>query len=471
MPEVFSIPRYDFAGTRVFTTAHGTDHKLSVTAGLEWHSRSVKTETDVVITVVPTQKFQTIIGIGAAITDASAHVLYQLPHKTREQFLKAHFSMDDGIGYSLIRTTIHSCDFSPASYTYVEKDDVELSTFSIAHDLEKRIPFIKSALDIAGDIPVYASPWSPPAFMKTNANMLQGGQLKPEFNKTWADYFVNFVENYEEAGVPIWGVTVQNKPAATQRWESCTYTAEQERDFVKNFLGAAFAKAELSQLKIIIWDHNRDLMLQRANIILSDPEAAKYVWGTGFHWYEDWKDGIPMYENVGKLKEAYPDKELIFTEGCNENYDPRRLEQNDPSLAERYAKSMIHDFNNGTVAWTDWNILLDERGGPNHVGNYCFAPVHADTATGKLNFTWTYYYLGHFSKFIRPGARRISSASSNSKFLATAFENSDGSLAVVVCNTDHQSRTYSMEIEDQETILTLSGHSIQTITINSSDND
>ena len=160
--------------------------------------------------------------------------------------------------------------------------------------------------------------------------------------------------------------------------------------------------------KLFIWDHNRDLIYQRASTVLEDPGAAKYIWGVGFHWYETWTGAGMALENTRRVAEAFPGKHLLFTEGCYEKFDFNRL--NDWSLGERYGYSMINDFNAGTVGWTDWNILLDEKGGPNHVGNFCFAPVHADTRNGTLIYTNSYYYMGHFSKFIHPGAKRIASA-------------------------------------------------------------
>jgi len=367
----------------------------------------------------------------------------------------------------LARTHIHSCDFSTGSYTYVDEGDSELNTFNINHDRAFRIPFIKKAIASAGGkLTMYVSPWSPPAFMKTNNNMLQGGKLKPEFYQPWANYYAKFIKAYEKEGIPIWGLTIQNEPMAVQRWESCIYTAEEERDFLKNYLGPTLQKADLGDKNIIVWDHNRDLMFQRASIILNDPEAAKYVWGTGFHWYEDWKDGIPMFNAVKQVKEAYPDKNLIFTEGCNEGYNLERLINEDPKLAERYGKSMINDFNNGTVAWTDWNILLDETGGPNHVGNLCFAPVHGNTKTGELTFTNTYYYIGHFSKFIRPGAKRIVAVSSTNSLLTTAFKNTDGSIIIVVMNQSDKAVNFSLTMQSKTAELNTLPHSIQTITLN-----
>ena len=194
-------------------------------------------------------------------------------------------------------------------------------------------------------------------------------------------------------------------------------------------------------------------------------KQPKYVWGTGFHWYEDWKDGVPMFDAVKRVKETYPDKNLIFTEGCNEKYDLKRIETEDPKLAERYGKSMINDFNNGTVAWTDWNILLDQTGGPNHVGNLCFSPVHGDTNTGELTFTNSYYYIGHFSKFIRPGAKRIVSVSSVNSLLTTGFKNEDGSIVLVVMNDSDKNIDYSLTTQSKTAMLKIVPHSIQTIVL------
>jgi glucosylceramidase len=450
----------------IYTTAHKSNLKLTITDSIVFGHYKQPLETDAAIIVDPSKEFQTLLGIGAALTDASAETFYKLSNKNQERFLEAYFSLEKGIGYTLGRTTIHSCDFSTSSYTYIEEGDKELSTFNIEHDKKFRIPFTKRAIKAAGGkLTMYASPWSPPAFMKSTNNMLKGGKLLPEFYQSWANYYAKFIKEYEAVGIPIWGLTIQNEPMAVQSWESCIYTAEEERDFLKNYLGPTLEQEGLGNKKIIVWDHNRDLLFDRASTILNDPEAAKYVWGTGFHWYEDWKDGMPMFNAVHQVHEAYPDKNLIFTEGCNEKYDKSRLDNDDPKLAERYGKSMINDFNNGTVAWTDWNILLDEIGGPNHVGNFCFSPVHGNTKTDELTFSSSYYYIGHFSKFIRPGAKRIVSVSSVNSLLTTAFKNTDGSIAIVVMNQSDRNVNYSVALQSKTSQVEIMAHSIQTIVI------
>ena len=464
------VLNYQIKNSSIYTTAHNSDLKLSENKDkLVLADFKQPLETEASIYVNPSKKYQTFVGIGAALTDAAAETFYKLNKDQQDLFMEAYFSVDKGIGYSLARTIIHSCDFSSGSYTYVEEGDEELKTFNIEHDKKFRLPFTKKAIESAGgELLMYASPWSPPAFMKTNNNMLQGGKLKSEYYQPWANYYAKFIKAYENEGIPIWGLSIQNEPMAAQRWESCIYSAEEERDFLKNYLGPTLKKEGLGDKKIIVWDHNRDLLFERASVILNDPEANKYVWGTGFHWYEDWKDGTPMYKNVAKVNEAFPDKKLIFTEGCNEKYDLERIVNEDPKLAERYGKAMINDFNNGTVAWTDWNILLDETGGPNHVGNLCFAPVHGNTQTGKLTFTNSYYYIGHFSKFIRPGAKRISTGTTANYLSATSFINTDGSMVVIALNDSDNAIDYMLTIDDKTAKLNMPANSIQTILFNKS---
>ena len=452
--------------TVVYTTAHHSNLKLTVTDTVLFHEFKQPLETDAAIEINPSKEFQTFLGIGGAITDASAETFYKLSKNKQKLFLEAYYNKEKGIGYSLARTSIHSCDFSTESYTYVDEGDKFLKTFSIEHDKKYRIPLIKRAIEATGGkLLLYVSPWSPPAFMKSNKSMLQGGKLLPEFYQSWANYYAEFIKSYEAEQIPIWGLTIQNEPLASQRWESCIYTAEEERDFLKNYLGPTLKKKGLGDKKIIAWDHNRDLLFQRASTIFNDTEASKYIWGLGFHWYEDWKDGIPMFDAVKYAREAYPDKNLIFTEGCNESFNLERINNEDPKLAERYGKSMINDFNNGVVAWTDWNILLDETGGPNHVGNLCFAPVHGNTKTDELTFTNSYYYIGHFSKFIRPGAKRITSVSSSNALLTTGFKNEDGSTVIVVMNTSDKNLYYSITLQSNMGYLKALPHSIQTILI------
>ncbi len=459
------IPPYNVAGKTisVYQTAQNTAMRLAKGQAGEFQALPQPLETQICVFVDPDKSFQEFLGIGAAITDASAETFAKLPEDKQQELLKAYFNKDSGIGYTIIRTNINSCDFSSGSYTYIEEGDRELKTFDIAPDKRFKIPMIKAATEAAGGkVTFYVSPWSPPAFMKTNNSMLKGGSLKPEFNDAWAKYYALFIKAYEAEGMPVWGLTIQNEPMATQTWESCIYSAEEERDFLKFHLGPTLEKEGLGDKKIIMWDHNRDLIYQRAQTYFRDPIVNKYAWGIGFHWYESWSGGDPMFDNIALVREAFPDKKILFTEGCQEKFDAKYDRWD---LGERYGRSMINDFNNGAVGWTDWNILLDETGGPNHVGNFCYAPVHGIAESGAVVYTNAYYYIGHFSKFIKPGAKRIIASPSRSQLLSTAFKNPDGSVVVVVMNQSDADTPYWVWINGQALETRAAAHSINTVVI------
>ena len=446
----------------VYTTADNSSLRLSKTATVEFVPMVQPLETQICIFADPDKTFQTFLGIGGALTDAAAETFAKLPKEKQAEFMQAYFDKQKGIGYNFARTNIHSCDFSSDTYTYIKEGDATLKSFNVQHDKQFKIPFIKQAIAAAGGkLNLFASPWSPPAFMKTNNDILHGGKLKKEFYQPWANYYTKFIKAYEAEGIPIWGISIQNEPMATQKWESCVYSGEEERDFLKNYLGPTMKKEGLSAKKIIGWDHNRDLLYQRASTLLNDPDAAKYLWGIGFHWYEPWSGGEPMYDNLKLVSEAFPGKNLLFTEGCKEAFDLTKV--NDWKLGEKYGANMIHDFNNGSAGFTDWNILLDETGGPNHVGNFCFAPIHGNTKTGELIYTNEYYYIGHFSKFIQPGAKRIVSAASRSMLQTTAFKNPDGTVAVIVMNSGDAKTQYYLWINGKAAEATALPHSISTL--------
>ncbi|EES71834.1 O-Glycosyl hydrolase family 30 [Paenibacillus sp. oral taxon 786 str. D14] len=407
--------------------------------------------------VLPEQTYQTVMGFGGAFTEAAAYTLSRISPQKREEVIRRYFDPEEGLGYTLGRVHIHSCDFALENYTYIEDGDVELKTFDISRDHKWVIPLVHDAAKTAGkNITMLASPWSPPAWMKTNGDMNHGGQLKPEYREVWALYYTKFIKAYREAGIPIWGITVQNEPAAVQTWDSCIYSGEEERDFVRDYLGPVMHREGLADVQILIWDHNRDIIVERASAVLSDPEAAKYVWGTGFHWYVS-----EAFENVGKVHELFPDKHLLFTEGCQEG----GVKLGKWFTGERYGRNIIGDLNNWNEGFLDWNLVLDETGGPNHVGNLCDAPIIADTTTDTLHYNSSYFYIGHFSKYIKPGAVRIGLEAHAPALLATSFRNPDGSIAVVVQNESDEAQPFALELGGEAAGETLPAHSIATYII------
>jgi len=400
--------------------------------------------------------FQSMVGFGGAFTESAAYNLGRVNKEVREQAIKDCFDKEEGLGYTIGRVSIHGCDFSLNSYTYIEEGDKELKTFDISRDLTYVVPLIKDAEKYAKEpIELLASPWSPPAFMKDNNSMIQGGKLLPEYYEAWAKYYIKFVEEYRKLGLKVWGVTVQNEPAAVQRWDSCIYSAEEERDFVKFHLGPLMKNSDASDVKILIWDHNRDIMVERASTVLEDKEAAQYVWGTAFHWYQS-----EAFENVGKVHDMFPEKGLLFTEGCQEG----GVHFNSWKTGERYARNMLGDFNNWCQGYIDWNLFLDNTGGPNHVNNLCDAPIIVDIFPEKLIHQSSYYYIGHFSKYIRPGALRIK-VINNSLLNVTAFRNIDGTLAFVVLNESEETHKFSFEYLNKKYELLINNNSIMTILI------
>ncbi|HAS72934.1 MAG TPA: glucosylceramidase [Clostridiales bacterium UBA8960] len=402
--------------------------------------------------------YQTHIGFGGAFTEAAATTFYNMSEASQNKIIKKYFDPVEGLGYTMGRVSIHSCDFSLENYTYVEEGDQTLETFDISREKKWVLPMISAAEKTAGTkLKILASPWSPPAYMKTNGNMNHGGSLLPDYESLWAAYYVKYIQKMKEEGIGIWGISVQNEPAAVQVWDSCIYSAEEERNFVKNHLGPTLEKANLQHVNVVIWDHNRDLIVERADTVLSDEDARKYVWGTGNHWYVS-----EAFENLEKLHKLHPDKHILFTEGCQEGGPhPDSWE-----TGERYGRNIIGDFNHFSEGWLDWNLVLNEQGGPNHVGNYCDAPILCYEEKDYVHLNSSYYYIGHFSKYIRPGAKRIHlQLDTCDSVYATAFKNEDGSKVLVLMNEGEQVQGINFKVDEDRFVDSVPGRSITTYLI------
>ena len=389
--------------------------------------------------------YQEMKGFGGSFTQASAYNYSRMNEKLQQKILESYFGKD-GLNYSLCRTHINSCDFSFGNFAYCEQEgDTELSSFSIDCDKDYLLPFMKAAMDYKGEkITLLASPWSPPAWMKTNNSMLQGGKLKEEYYTVWANYFVKYINAYKEQGIDIDMVTIQNEPHAVQTWESCIYDNEAEKVFIRDHLYPALQNAGLGHVKIVIWDHNKEYAFERARYILSDPKANEAVYGIAFHWYSG-----DHFENLRLCKELFPDKELIFTEGCveitttattmaakaSEGANGEIKATKAPwEFGECYAHDIMGNINNGLSHYIDWNLLLDEVGGPNHVNNFCSAPIICDTVNQELLYQPSYCFIGHLSKYVPVGSKRVAHSKYTSDLQVNTFITPEGKTVIVVLN-------------------------------------
>lgn len=317
-----------------------------------------------VINVYPNITFQTFIGFGGAFTEATGYSIKLLPGELQDKIFQDYFS-ESGLKYSLCRLPIGSTDFSPSSYSYSQKSD--LSDFSIDKDYEYIISSVKKAQEINPNIKFLASPWSPPAFMKDNHKLTNGGKLEDIFKHTYCRYLTKYIEEYKKENIQISYITPQNEPNANQSWESCIYSPSDEIDFVTNYLYPYFKKINIDT-KILMWDHNKDLLLKRALEEATINLSLNEISGFAFHWYTG-----DHFENINLLHQLYPNKLLIHTEGCT-GYSIFK-KHDEIKNAEVYAHDIMGDLNAGTNGYIDWNMVLDYKGGPNHKYNYCNSPI------------------------------------------------------------------------------------------------
>ena len=423
-----------------------------------------------IINVFDEIKYQEILGFGGAFTESAAYNYSQLTDEQKKLFMESYFSRKNGIGYNFGRTHINSCDFSLDIYTYVEDGDSELKTFSIERDKKYTIPFIKDALKYCEDeLVLFASPWSPPAFMKDNESPIRGGSLKDEYKTVWARYYAKYIKAMRAEGIVISAITVQNEPKARQPWESCYYSPEDERDFIEKHLAPTLDAEGLSDIRIIIWDHNKERVYDRSKKIFSSEAVKSRVWAVGHHWYSgDHFEGLRLvHEQFGKV--------LISTENCGS------INRDLFTLAEIYGKELFGDLGNFTSAFCDWNLMLSDNGGPFHNRSEktvstsgtvfedkslgCAAPILYSSEKRELIFTPTYYYIGHFSKYVDRGAKRIATTKFSESIYAIAFKNPSGEIILVVMNVRDDDAPTVIRHNDVCTEIMMKPHSIMTVII------
>lgn len=451
---------------KIFTSVPAQDSYFRET-NIEAGNAPEKTEMGV-INVFDEIEYQSVLGFGGAFTESAAYNYSLMSEKQKKLFMERYFSRENGIGYNFGRTHINSCDFSLDIYAYVENGDKELKTFSIERDKKYIIPFIKDAMAYCEDeLILFASPWSPPGFMKENESAVRGGSLKEDYKECWARYYAKYIKAMAAEGVTISAITIQNEPIATQSWESCYYSPEDEREFIEKYLSPVLDSEGLSHIKIIIWDHNKERVYDRSKKIFKSKAVMDRVWAVGHHWYSgNHFDGLRLvHEQFGKV--------LISTENCGSiNEDP-------VGLAEKYGKELCGDFGNFVSALCDWNLLLSEKGGPFHnrsagsasiagmvfedKDHGCYAPVLFDTENQELIFSPVYYYVGHFSKYVRRGAKRIATTKYCEQIYTVAFKNPDGSIALIMMNTANREMPAVIRHCDVCTKVMMEPHSIMTV--------
>lgn len=408
-------------------------------------------------------KYQEIMGFGGAFTEASALNFDGLTPAQKKEVAEKYFDAEKGIGYNFCRATINSCDFSADFYSYDDVDgDFDLKHFDISHDKETIIPMIKAAKALSPELKLYSSPWSPPAWMKTNGKMAKGGALKKECYDVWARYVAQYIADYEKEGVKIWGVTVQNEAKAAQGWESCMYTASEERDYVLGYLRPALEKKGLGDRKVMCWDHNKERVLDRAMETFCNARARDAFDGMAVHWYSGDHFGA-----LDATHQMFPEKFFVASEQC------KGATALPWDSGETYAHDIIGDINNWVGAWVDWNMLLDEHGGPDHWKDEQQASGQSKETiwvgespimvkNGVIEYASSYYYIGHFSKYVQPGAKRIASSLYTDKLEGCAFQNPNGERVAVLMNREDKDMQVILRFRDEVAPYTVKAHSIAT---------
>lgn len=418
---------------------------------------AVKNKEMKLISVHPQIRYQEIHGFGGAFTDAAGYVYAQMDEASRAELIRTYFDPNE-MNYAWGRTHIDSCDFSVEMYAADDDpEDTELAHMDFTRGEKYVRPLLWDAEKAAGKkIRMMLTPWTPPAWMKTNGSRVHGGCLREECAPLWAEYICRYAEHCMETGMDVRLLSVQNEPQAVQTWDSCLYSGTQEAKFIREHLLPAMRRHGLDRkISLLIWDHNKERVLERACETLNDKEVREAVGGIAFHWYSG-----DHFENLEMTGQQFPGKRLVFTEGCVEH----SVYGTDAELtgAIHYAHEYIGDLNAGADTLIDWNLLLDEKGGPNHVGNYCDAPMMYDTIRHQLQKKLSADYIGHFSRYIRPGAVRIGVSRYAADIEATAALNPDGSIAVVALNLSGEEKAFNLRLEDSYYPVTLPAGAIIT---------
>jgi glucosylceramidase len=384
---------------------------------------------DEAVVVDTSRRFQRMHGFGAAMTDASAQLFSRLPDDKRSAIMAELFGRaNGGLGLSFTRLTVGASDFSPTHYSYDDTPgntpDPKLEHFSIAPARQYVLPRVREALAINPDLLVMISPWSPPAWMKTSKSLIQG-QLEPRYYQAFADYLARTVEEFGREGVPVSMLTIQNEPDfEPDSYPGMRVNPPQRAEIIGRYVGPTL-RARGIKTEILDYDHNWDNP-EMPWAVLSDPAARKYIAGVAWHCYEG---DVPAQSQV---RDAFPDKDVWFTECSGGEWSPKYAEV----LGWMTDKLIIGGANHWSRGVLLWNLALDPAHGPHKGGcGDCRGVVTIDPATATITRNVEDYVLGHASRFVLPGAYRVSATKHGEGIEATAFLNRDGSRVAILHRT------------------------------------
>lgn len=410
--------------------------------------------TNPVIEVDDQQAFQSMDGFGFALTGGSAQLMMRMSPAKRAALLHELFTADgNNIGISYLRVSIGSSDLNDHVFSYDDlpegQTDPALAKFSLGPDRADVIPVLKEILAINPRVKILGSPWSAPAWMKTNGDA-KGGKLKPEYYEAYADYFVKYIGSMKAEGIPIDAITVQNEPLNPKNTPSMVMLAPEQDLFIANDLGPAFQRGGI-KTKIILYDHNCDRPDYPISI-LKDPQASKYVDGSGFHLYGGKIDALT------EVHDAFPKKNLYFTEQMVVSR-PGSLDLNVASPVSRIVIGATRNWSRNVLLW---NLAADPENGPHTNNGGCTMCQGAITIDGdKVTRNLAYYTLAHASKLVRPGSVRI--ASSDLEMLPNvAFKTPQGKKVLIVANTSAASQQFSVRYRAKSFVAVLSAGGVAT---------
>lgn len=423
----------------------GYDNEFCQTVQMQEDVGEMETQ---VINLYPELTYETFEGFGGAVTEAAGYVYSLMDEEQKKQLLETYFSKEN-MNYRLVRIHLDSCDFCLDMYEAMsDPEDKGLASFSFDRTEQYIIPMLDDIRRIAGDdLKLMLTPWSPPAFMKTNGNRKKGGKLKPEYRQMWAEYICRYIKEFRERGFHVQRISLQNEPKAAQTWDSCLFTAEEEKVFLRDFMYPSMLDRGYDDIEVFIWDHNKERIYERVRDVV-DESTKDMVAGAAFHWYSG-----DHFESMDLVRKLYPDVKMIMSESCLEYrlFDEKNIE----NVTNKLCHEIIEDLNHGMCAFYDWNLLLDEKGGPNHVKNYCHAPFLYDTQTKELMPQKTQRQFYHFSHNILPGSVRIAVTKYTEQIDAVAYQTPEHKIVVILLNKGEDILPVNFRIQGKAASLLL----------------